>query len=232
MNLARSIPCLVVALVAASDAFAAGPTPEQLEFFEKRIRPLLSESCYKCHSARSEKLKGGLMLDSREALLKGGDTGPALVPGNLEKSLLIEAVHWAKDDLQMPPKKRLAPQQVADLEAWVKDGAPWPAEVAPKRAAAPVFDLKKRKLDHWCWKPPLDAQPPSVKAADWPRDAVDAALIALHRQQHITATLNGQAIPLGQLDQNKIAKADFDDMSARLRARADERLHLPAFARE
>ena len=73
---------------------AAAEPAESVEFFEKRIRPVLSEQCYKCHSSTSEKLKGGLMLDSREALLKGGDTGPAITPGDPEKSLLIEAVRW------------------------------------------------------------------------------------------------------------------------------------------
>src|SRR3954465_12298582 len=100
-------------------AVAAEPA-DSPEFFEKHIRPVLSETCYKCHSSTSEKLKGGLMLDSREAMLKGGDTGPSVAPGNLDKSLLIEAIRWQNKDLQMPPKKALSAEQVADFEAWVK----------------------------------------------------------------------------------------------------------------
>jgi hypothetical protein len=171
-------PFLVLAVAASCGAVAGEPTPDQIEFFEKRIRPVLSETCYKCHSSTSEKLKGGLMLDSREDLLKGGDTGPAVVPGNLEKSLLIEAIRWTNDDLQMPPKKRLTPQQVGDLEAWVKAGSPWPREAAPKKAPKVVFDLQKRKQEHWCWKPPLDVQPPKVKAVSWPLGSIDPFILA------------------------------------------------------
>src|SRR6267142_2711390 len=106
---------------------AAGAASDGVEFFEKRIRPLLVEHCYKCHSRDSEKIKGGLLLDSREGALKGGETGPAIVPGDPEKSLLIKAVRQADKDLQMPPKdKKLADAQIADLVAWVKMGAPDP----------------------------------------------------------------------------------------------------------
>src|SRR5205085_7391097 len=108
----------------------------QGEFFEKKIRPLLIDNCYKCHSATSEKLKGALKLDSREAALKGGESGkPAIVPGDPEKSLLIEAVRYGNPDLQMPPKKQLSAQQIEDLTAWIKMGAPYAASVA---AAAPT----------------------------------------------------------------------------------------------
>jgi hypothetical protein len=171
-------PILVLVFTVSCSAFAGEPTPDQVEFFEKRIRPVLADACYKCHSATSEKLKGGLMLDSREALLKGGDTGPAIVTGNVEKSLLIEAIHWTNTDLQMPPKKRLTPQQVGDFEAWVKAGAPWPQEAGAKKTTKAPFDLQKRKQDHWCWKPPLDAQPPKVKATAWPVDSIDHFILA------------------------------------------------------
>src|SRR6267378_676673 len=77
-----------------------------VEFFEKKIRPLLVEHCYKCHGAQSEKVKGGLLLDTREGVLKGGDTGAAIVPGDPEKSLLIKAVRYTDPDLQMPPKDK------------------------------------------------------------------------------------------------------------------------------
>src|SRR2546423_12854374 len=79
---------------------------ENFDFFEKKIRPLLVEHCYKCHSAQSEKVKGGLLLDTREGVLKGGDTGPAIVPGDPEKSLLIKAVRFTDKELQMPPKDK------------------------------------------------------------------------------------------------------------------------------
>src|ERR1700733_10040414 len=92
-------------LLAVPEAQAQSPAPgkEQLDFFEQKIRPILSDNCYKCHSEGAEKIKGGLLLDSRESALKGGDTGPALVPGHPEKSLLMRAVSYTDKDLQMPP---------------------------------------------------------------------------------------------------------------------------------
>ncbi len=100
---------------------------DDFEFFEKKIRPLLIDHCYKCHSAQSDGVKGGLLLDTREGLLKGGDTGAAIVPGDPEKSLLIKAVRYTDKDLRMPPSdKKLADAQIADLVAWVKLGAPDP----------------------------------------------------------------------------------------------------------
>src|SRR5579862_1715665 len=125
------------------------------EFFEKKIRPLLSERCFSCHSATAEKLKGGLLLDSRDGLLKGGDTGPAIAAGNPEKSLLMKAVRWVDDDLKMPPKKRLAEDQVADLDAWIRKGAPWPAGGAaagrPKKQVGLSIEEGRR---FWSYIPP------------------------------------------------------------------------------
>ncbi len=124
-------------LLAAGGLFlrAAEPTPQEAEFFEKRIRPLLADHCYKCHSVDADKVKGGLLLDSRVSLLKGGDTGPGFVSGVPEKSLIVGAVGWKNEDLQMPPKKKLGEQQIADLTEWVKMGAPWPGGDKPAVAA-------------------------------------------------------------------------------------------------
>jgi hypothetical protein len=164
-------------LLACGISAAAEPA-ESAEFFEKRIRPVLSEQCYKCHSSTSEKLKGGLMLDSREAVLKGGDTGPAITSGDPEKSLLVEAIRWKNSDMQMPPKKALAPQQIADIEAWVKAGAPWPQEAGAKVATKKVFDLQQRRQEHWCWQPVLNSPAPAVKDFAWPRTDADRFILA------------------------------------------------------
>src|SRR5204863_4970969 len=115
---------ILLALACSSAlAWAEGRPLSQrdLDFFENKIRPIFAENCYKCHSESAEKLKGGLLLDSRDALLKGGETGPAIVSRHPEKSLLIKAVHYTDKDLQMPPNdKKLSNQQIADLETWVK----------------------------------------------------------------------------------------------------------------
>src|SRR2546428_170835 len=109
---------------------AAEPKAEEIEFFEKKIRPVLAEICYKCHSASSEKLKGELLLDSKEGMLKGGESGkPAIVPGDADKSRLIEAIRYRNEDLQMPPKKaggKLSDEQIGDFVTWVNMGAPDP----------------------------------------------------------------------------------------------------------
>src|SRR6266536_3419920 len=111
-------------LLGSATAFAADASPGGVEFFEKQVRPVLVERCYKCHSASAEKLKGELHLDSREGLLQGGESGkPAIAPGEPENSRLIEAIRYGNPDLQMPPKNRLPEAQIADLVAWVKMGA-------------------------------------------------------------------------------------------------------------
>ncbi len=175
-----------VTLVMAVFIMAVAPltrlAADDAEFFEKRIRPLLIEKCHKCHSTQSEKLKGGLKLDSRDALIKGGDTGPALVPGSPEKSLLIKAVGYEDKDLQMPPKAKLGPQEIADLTAWVKSGAPWTEEPAAASNSAAqkksVFDLAKRRASHWVWQPIRAVTPPKVRQRDWPANAVDNFVLA------------------------------------------------------
>src|SRR4051794_6400049 len=103
-------------------------SPEQLEFFEKKVRPVLVQHCYECHSATAKKLKAGLLLDSRAGMLEGGDLGPAVVPGDPAKSRLMEAIHFTNVDLKMPKKGKLPQAVIDDLTAWVKMGAPWPAE--------------------------------------------------------------------------------------------------------
>src|SRR5688572_28999703 len=129
--------CLIISMSAlftlsGLTGFAADAlSPEAMAFFEKRVRPVLVERCYECHSVSAHKLRGGLLLDSRTGILKGGDSGPAVIAGNPDKSLLIKAIRYTDDDLQMPPKHRLDPQEIADLEKWVKMGAPDPRTETP-----------------------------------------------------------------------------------------------------
>jgi hypothetical protein len=174
----RSAYLLLVALVPVAAA-AAEPTPEQAEFFETKVRPVLVEHCYKCHSADTKKQpKGGLRVDGRALLLQGGDGGPAVVPGDPGKSKLIEAVRYGNPDLQMPPKAKLPAAVVADLEKWVKDGAPWPGDAAAASVKKSEFDLQKRKAEHWAWRPVRPQAPPAVKDAGWPTDPVDRFILA------------------------------------------------------
>ena len=137
--------------------------PDQVEFFESKIRPILIQSCYPCHSEAEGKSKGSLTLDTRDALLKGGATGPALVAGDPDKSLLIQAVRYTDEDLQMPPLKdgkggKLSPEKIADLEKWVRLGAPDP-RTGP---VVPVALDMARARQHWAFQPLPPSPPKSV----------------------------------------------------------------------
>ena len=160
---------------------AEPPSAEGVEFFEKNIRPLLSEHCYSCHSEREAKREGGLLLDSRAGWLVGGDSGAAIVEGDPEASLLIRAVRYSDPDLQMPPEKTLSKEQVATLERWVTMGAPDPrdeATVEKVRRGNPSDPIAGR--EHWAFRPLIEksGQPPVVKAADWPRSPIDSFVLA------------------------------------------------------
>ncbi|MFM2094241.1 MAG: hypothetical protein RIS70_1365 [Planctomycetota bacterium] len=156
-------------------------TPEQLEFFESKIRPILVEHCYECHAADAKKVQAGLRLDSRAGLLRGGDSGPALVVGKAEESLLIQAVRWKS--LEMPPRGKLSDTQVQYLVDWVAQGAAWPSADAGKPAIAETTaaetDWQQVRAQHWAWQPPVRPTPPEVQQADWPKTAIDAFI--LHR---------------------------------------------------
>ncbi|MSU62818.1 MAG: DUF1553 domain-containing protein [Pedosphaera sp.] len=162
---------------AAGEEFSA----EGIEFFEKRVRPVFVERCHKCHSAEAEKLKGEFRVDSREALLKGGESGqPAILPGDADKSRLIEAVRYLNVDLQMPPKNKLPEAQVADIVSWIKMGAPWTKETTARVAMVKKaeFDIEQRKQSHWSWKPIAIQPPPAVAQSDWPRQPGDRFILA------------------------------------------------------
>jgi cytochrome c553 len=172
---------LVAAAILAAFAANAAPatnaplTAAQTQFFENKIRPVLAGQCYKCHSAEAEKLKGGLYLDSREGWQKGGDNGPALVPGDPEKSLLIKAVRYTDPDLQMPPKgEKLTDAQIADLTAWVKMGAP-----DPRTGKAAIATKKTTGKDHWAFKPVTNPTPPQIGNRKSPiANPIDAFILA------------------------------------------------------
>ncbi len=157
-----AIPLCPSSLCGAEPASTAGG----IEFFETRIRPVLAEHCIKCHGPVKQFAE--LRLDSRAAMLEGGDTGPAVVPGNPEKSLLVEAVRHG--DVQMPPDGKLQDSEIAAIEAWVRMGAPWPEMPSTK----PEGDL----APHWAFQPVQVTQPPEVSAPDWIRTPVDRFILA------------------------------------------------------
>ncbi len=182
----KTLTLLCTALTAGASALAledaaqpaAKPTAEQLDFFEKKIRPVLSDKCYKCHSEKSEKLRGGLLLDTREGIRRGGDNGPAAVPGNLKDSLLIDAIRSSNKDTAMPPEKsggKLPDAVISDFEKWITMGAP-----DPRDGAAPVvkkYDTSEAK-NWWAYQPVQKPAAPAVKNTAWPRGDIDKFVLA------------------------------------------------------
>jgi hypothetical protein len=182
----------LVVTAAAALAILAGPHPghadepqptsQALDFFEKKVRPLLAEHCSRCHG-REGKVKGGLRLDNRAGLLKGGESGPALVPGKPDESLLIKAVRYADPDLRMPPKGKLAAAAVADLERWVALGAPMPKDTVARAPAGIDFAAARR---HWAYQPVRKPSLPAVKDRAWAAAPLDFFILARLEEKGLT----------------------------------------------
>ena len=183
-----------ILIVAISASFlAAGDEPEratkpfsreQLHFYEADVKPILATHCLKCHG-EGPKIRGGFRLDSREALLRGGDLGPAALPGDPAQSLLIKAINFI--ELEMPPSGKLPTREIAVLTRWVKEGLPWapnsPSTSAPAsdRAKEPAADIRPAKpapADGWSLRPVSRPPVPRVKRTDWCRTPIDAFILA------------------------------------------------------
>ena len=182
-------------------------TAEEVKFFEEKIRPVLASACYSCHSASAAKLKSGLRVDSRAALLAGGDTGAAIVPGDADGSLLIQAIRHDDPDFAMPPKEKLADEAIHDLERWVALGAPWPAE--PAGAEDATHESFGRKIDieagkhFWSFQPPVRSAPPATKDAKWAWSDVDRFLLSAMEARGVA--------PVGEADKRTwLRRVSFD----------------------
>ena len=164
-----------VACCAFAGAARAEAPGEHVEFFERKVRPVLVEHCYKCHSAEAKKVKGGLRLDTRAATRKGGDTGPAVVPGDPNASLLLKALRY--DDVKMPPAGKLPDAVVRDVETWIKNGAADPRDDAGVAKAPAGIDIEAGRR-FWAFQPPRAHPAPPVRDAAWPARKIDAFLLA------------------------------------------------------
>jgi Protein of unknown function (DUF1553)/Protein of unknown function (DUF1549)/Planctomycete cytochrome C len=149
--------------------------PEAVEFFEARVRPILVDQCVKCHGPKKQ--SSGLRLDSRAAALKGGDSGPSVVPSQPEESLLVQAVAHTHDELKMPPAGKLADSSIAILRQWVSMGAPWSSDSAPPNSGGAVSSAAASSR-HWAFQPVKPQVPPSVKERDQVRTPVDSFVVA------------------------------------------------------
>ena len=156
--------------ICAGVAAAEQPTPREVEFFETRVRPVLAESCSGCHGPKTQ--KAGLRLDSRTSLLKGGEGGPVVLPGNPGESPLVEAIGHA-GTTRMPPKQKLSEQAIADLTEWIRIGAPWP-DPANNSAAESSRDPARR---HWAFQPVADPPLPRPHDPAWSRTSIDPFIL-------------------------------------------------------
>ncbi|MFN7138350.1 MAG: PSD1 and planctomycete cytochrome C domain-containing protein [Limisphaerales bacterium] len=169
--------CFVWMLTSSTGGTAAEISPEQLDFFEKRIRPVLVDRCYQCHSAQADDLKGGLRLDSKTGTRLGGVSGkPTITPHNPASSFLIEVISYKHEKIQMPPKTaggQLSDAQIADFIEWVNMGAPDP-RTGPATLGKPARNIK----EHWAFKPLRESSPPPVKNTKWAKTPIDQFILA------------------------------------------------------
>ncbi len=151
----------------------AQTNPQAVEFFEKKVRPLLVTQCFSCHGTEIKTPMGGMRLNSRAALLRGGTHGAAIVPGNPDNSLIIKAVKHSAGVVSMPPTGKLTTEQITLLSDWIRDGATYPETKKANANAVKAFDLKAR-MSHWAWQPIRRVAPPIVKESAWARNPIDA----------------------------------------------------------
>ncbi|MDA0587595.1 MAG: PSD1 and planctomycete cytochrome C domain-containing protein [Planctomycetota bacterium] len=181
-------------LVPAQDAKTDSPefTVGQLEFFETKVRPLLAERCYSCHSGKAKALKAGLRLDAREHVLKGGDSGTSIIVGKPDESLLIQSIRY--ESYEMPPDGKLKDAQIATLVKWVEMGAPWPKGTATAEPAARLanVDWAEVRNGHWAWQPVAKHEPPSVPASHPVRNAIDQFVGAKLHEAGLEASLRAE----------------------------------------
>ncbi len=203
----RNLTCAAVfavwSLISAHSVASAGdsqPTPEQLRYFEEKVRPLLVENCFKCHGA--EKQKGNLRLDSPATILAGGDSGAAIVPGKPDESLLVEAINY--ESFEMPPSGKLNDDAIAVLTNWIKMGAPWPAGDPPITvAASKVRTITDEDRKWWAYQPLRDVAVPHVDDDAACRNEIDRFIVARLQQQKLSPAPQADRLTL-------IRRAYFD----------------------
>ncbi|MDB5321633.1 MAG: hypothetical protein JWN40_3264 [Phycisphaerales bacterium] len=179
------ISILSLLVLRISIATADSPPKDDVEFFEKNIRPVLVEKCYSCHSAQAKKLKGKLLLDSRQGIAKGGENGAAITGRDPDQSRLIQAIRWTDPDLQMPPKEKLSDQQIASLERWVRIGAPDPREgAAASTVAAKTIDLAQGRK-WWAFQPVAPVDAPATGDERWATTKIDHFVLAKLRENQL-----------------------------------------------
>lgn len=198
-----SLICWVSNLLGAEGDPHGGLSTEQLNFFEKKIRPVLVDHCYRCHSVTEGTMKGGLALDTKAGVLAGGDSGHAIVPGDVSGGLLIEAIRYSDEDLEMPPKERLPDSVVADFVKWVEMGAPDPRQGdAFETVSRSEIDWDQAR-QFWAFKAPIKVSPPKDKTG-WARTDID---------RFVAAKLKDEGLdPVGDTDRRTLVRRLYFDL--------------------
>ncbi len=186
---------VLLALPLASLLTAAEPSPQDAEHFAKKVRPVLEKNCFSCHSHAAKKSKGQLMVDSRAALLKGGESGPALDEKNLGESLVLKAIRYGPDDVQMPPRGKLADDDLAILETWILKGAHFPGEKAVKAGRAPGAITDEDRA-WWAFQPIKSVEAPAVANPLWNHNAVDRFIYARLEREGLKPARPAQRVHL------------------------------------
>ena len=159
---------------------------DEVAFFERRIRPVLVQKCYECHSSESEELQGDLLVDSRSTIRNGGAKGPCVIPGDVEHSLLLRAVRYEDEEMLMPPDGKLSEAEIADLTEWVRMGAPDPRSTATKHLGKQIDVAAAREF--WSLRPLTQPIVPSCSQADWIKSPIDAFVLAKMEEQQLAPT--------------------------------------------
>ncbi len=205
----RGAAIVALACLAALAGDDDEPDREGIAYFEKHVRPILAEHCYRCHSAKAEKLRGGLFLDTRAGWTKGGDRGPAIVPGDPDNSVLVQSVRYDDAELQMPPNGKLSDREIEHLVAWISRGAPDPRDDADAPGTRPS-NRSEQGRQFWSFQPLKKSLPPSPAAtgtpalAAWPRTDIDRFVLAKAIENKVT--------PGGRADRRTLMRRAYFDL--------------------
>lgn len=195
VQLGRSIMLLVMALLMVTGTAPAADQksevdkpvpdfkPDAVAFFQQKVLPLLKARCFECHSKDAKRLEGGLRLDARPLVLKGGDSGPSAEPGNPEDSLLLSALNY--ESFEMPPRGKLPAGEIAIFRKWIELGLPWSEDGLTVDLVDEKFPLEARRQSHWAWQPIRDQPVPEVSKPDWPASDMDRFILAGLDQHHL-----------------------------------------------
>ena len=182
----KAFTLLKIWLILLAISFQAkSASREEINFFETKIRPILVQNCYKCHSKDSEKVKGGLLLDNAANTQKGGDSGPAVVPNDLDKSLLYKSIAYKDKDLQMPPSGKLSESVIKDFETWIKMGAPDPRSGTVQSASGKLDEIVK---NHWSYQPIKKPIVPT-NSLKWGNNEIDAFILKKQLENKLSPSL-------------------------------------------